>query len=312
MMELRHLRYFVAVAEEMNFRRAAERLFMEQPPLSRQIQQLEGEIGAPLFLRVKRQIALTAAGRAFLDEARRTLAQADKAILAARQARQAEERHLTVGVCFCIDHAFQQFDNHFNTTVQTFRQEHPDISLTLAETCSSVQSRALLERQIDVGLLQIPVASAALDSHCLLQEPLLLAMPQDHPLARRQIIPLAALASEDFLLFPEQIYPVLHQEIMAACASAGFRPRVVQEVLTTQTQIRLVGAGVGVTFAGTSMMGTTSGVVFRPVEDFPITLRLSVAWRRDYMSRSEAEFVGLAKHCFAKPPSAHLIHSTAS
>ncbi len=298
-MELRHLRYFVAVAEELNFRRAAQRLFMEQPPLSRQIRQLEAEIGVLLIARVKRPIELTAAGQAFLDEARRTLAQAERAVQAARQAGREQVQSLVVGFCACLDKSSYDFALTLPEVVQVFGRQRPDIRITLTEMCSLRQVQALSERTLDVGFIQVSATDEALVSHLLLQEPLVIALPQGHSLAALTSVPLAALAEEKFLLFPAHVYPALHQRMLAACAQAGFRPQVVQEVVSSQMAVGLVGAGMGVAFAGAGMAETEpSGVVFRAVQDFPVTLELSVAWRRDNASSALAEFVDLARKMF--------------
>jgi DNA-binding transcriptional LysR family regulator len=296
-LELRHLRYFVAVAEELSFRRAAERLFMEQPPLSRQIQQLEKEVGVALFERIKRHIELTAAGRVFLEEARRTLVSADQAIHAARQAGREAEKSLVVG--FCIAKCSDAFDCAFPGVMQAFRKQRPDVAITLKEMCSPTQTQALLEREIDVGFLQIPAAHTVFAGHCLLREPMTLALPQDHPLAKLPIVPLKALASERFLLFPAHVYPSLHQEIVAACARAGFQPNIVEEVSTSQTALGLVGTGMGITFVSAAPVGVPPpGVVYRSVPDLSLSLELSVAWRRDNASTVLAEIVGLARTLF--------------
>jgi len=298
-MELRHLRYFVAVAEELSFRRAAQRLFMEQPPLSRQIQQLEEEIGVLLLARVKRHIELTAAGQVFLDEARQTLARADHAIHAAQQASRGQVQSLAVGFCACLDKFSYDFALTLPEVVQTFRRQRPDISITLVEIGSLRQVEALSERTLDVGFIQVSAQDEALVSHLLSQEPLVIALPHGHPLAALPSLPLGALAGEKFLLFPAHVYPAMHQRMLAACAQAGFRPHVVQEVVSSQMAVGLVGAGMGVTFAGASMAGTEQpGVVFRAVQDFPFTLELSVAWRRDNASSALAEFVDLARKMF--------------
>ena len=296
-MELRHLRYFVAVAEELNFRRAADRLCMEQPPLSRQIQQLESEIGVLLFHRVKRRIELTAAGRVFLEEARQTLTQADRAVAEARRTGQGDAAEITVGFCYCIDKSSEAYCA-FPEIAQTFRKQRPDIRLTLTELCSSVQAQALNERQIDLGFLQVPVTDAGLVSHRLAEEPLVLALPQDHPLANQSVIPLSALAEEKFLLFPETAYPALYSEIIAACGQAGFRPRVAQEVASSQMAVGLVGAGMGIAFVGASLAGRRPNVVFRAVSGFSFHLQLMIAWRRDDPSAALAEFVDLTRKMF--------------
>ncbi len=296
-MELRHLRYFVAVAEELNFRRAAERLFMAQPPLSRQIQQLEAEIGVLLFQRVKKRVELTAAGEVFLEEARRTLTQADQAVRAAQQASRGDLKSLNVGCC--VSKCSDAFDNAFPGFMRAFRKRRPDVEITLMEMCSPTQTRALNERQIDVGFLQIPITNETLESLPLLAEPLVLALPQDHPLANWPNVPLCALAQERFLSFPHHVYPALHEEIEAACVRAGFRPHILQEVETAQAALNLVGTGMGITFAIAVATGVAPpGVIYRDIEDFPRRLELSIAWRQDNFPPLLAEFIALAQAMF--------------
>jgi len=203
-----------------------------------------------------------------------------------------QAQSLAVGFCACLDKSSYDFAITLPEVVQSFRRQRPDISITLTEMCSLRQVQALSERTLDVGFIQVSATDEALVSHLLLQEPLVIALPQGHPLAALPSVPLAALAGEKFLLFPEHVYPAMYQKMLAACAQAGFRPQVVQEVVSSQMAVGLVGAGMGVTFAGASMAGTEPpGVVFRAVQDFPFCLELSIAWRRDNASAALAELV---------------------
>ena len=294
-MELRHLRYFVAVAEELNFHRAAEKLSMEQPPLSRQIQQLEAEMGVLLFRRVRRHIELTPAGQVFLEESRRTLAQVEQAVQAAQQAG-SEEAHFSVSACYCLGKYSYAFDRTFARAVRTLRKRHPGLRLTLAEMRSADQEQVLSQGQADVGILQVPVTDTTLTSHHLLREPLVLALPQEHPSSALPEVPLGALGSDNLFLFPEPVYPLLHRDILAACARAGFGPKSVQDKDSPQKALWLVGAGLGVTFVGASFVETqTQGVVFRPVADFALYIDISIAWHRNNTSAILAEFVELTR-----------------
>ncbi len=179
-MELRQLKYFLAVAEELNFRRAAEKLYMQQPPLSRQIRQLETELGVELFHRTKRSVSLTKAGQAFLDEARLTLAQAQRAANAAQQA--VAKNKLTVGFSICA------FDRVLPELIQKFRQQHPETQVNLTEMSKEEQIQALLTNKIDVGFCYAPITNPELDSVNILSEPLAVVLPPDHPLVEQEKI----------------------------------------------------------------------------------------------------------------------------
>ena len=177
-MELRQLKYFVAVAEELNFRRAAEKLYMQQPPLSRQIRQLETELGVELFHRTKRSVSLTAAGQAFLAEARLTLTQAQRAAFAARQAVPTDK--LTIGFSICA------FDRVLPEIIHKFRQQYRETQVNLTEMSKEKQIQALLDRQIDIGFCYAPINNPQLDSVNILSEPLAVVLPPNHPLVHQE------------------------------------------------------------------------------------------------------------------------------
>lgn len=169
-----YLRYFVAVAEELHFRRAAERLFMAQQPLSRQVQRLEAECGVKLFERTTRRVALTAAGEAFLEEVRRTLAALDRAVKTARRAANEEVGTLRLG------YTATALYNVLPEAVRAFREQYPEVQLELTEMSSAGLERALLAKDIQAALLYGPVADAAVESVLLLEEPLVVALPERH------------------------------------------------------------------------------------------------------------------------------------
>ena len=288
-MELRHLRYFVAVAEEMHFGRAAERLHIAQPPLSRQIKDLEREIGTPLFERVPRGVELTPAGQAFLPEARLTLAQAERAQRTAQRAALGETGRLRVGFVEAATHSGILPD-----VLGFFRVHLPAIGLSLFELDPLRQAEAFRDGRIDLGILQGSMIESAtwLREESIYAEPIVLAVPGDHRLAGRSRFTLASLADESFVMFPRQTDPTLFDEIVARCRKAGFSPRVVQEANGWHTLASLVSAGVGIGFVPTSLTAFQQhGVVYRTVPDLSVQMMLSAVWRAEERSPVRERFV---------------------
>jgi DNA-binding transcriptional LysR family regulator len=274
-MELRHLRYFVTLAEELHFGRAARRLHLSQPPLSMQIKSLEQELGTTLLLRTQRRVELTAAGEAFLKEAREILARVSAAAEAARRAARGETGELEVGFVSVADY------NILPPALREFRHRSPGIRLTLREATTDVQLRDLVEERMDVGFLMAPVADERLQALPLLRERLVAALPERHPAAGgRGPVSLKRLADSPFILFPRHMAPRLHDMVIGFCAAVGFAPRVEQEAVQMQTIISLVSAGLGVALIPESLrhLGRT-GVVYRPLrEPSPLT-EIALAWR---------------------------------
>jgi len=288
-MELRHLRYFVAVAEELHFGRAAERLRIAQPPLSRQIKDLEREVGTPLFERVPRGVELTAAGQAFLPEARLTLAQAERAQRTAQRAALGETGRLRVGFVEAATHSGILPD-----VLGFFRVHLPAIGLSLFELDPLRQAEAFREGRIDLGILQGSMLESArwLREESIYTEPIVLAVPADHRLAGRARFTLASLAEEAFVLFPRQTDPALFDDIVARCRTAGFSPRVVQEATGWHTLTSLVGAGVGIGFVPKSISAFQQhGVAYRAVPDLSVQMMLSAVWRAGEKSPVRERFV---------------------
>lgn len=273
-MELRHLRYFVAVAEELNFGRAAARLHIAQPPLSQQIRKLEEELNVLLFNRTKRRVALTDAGQAFLVEARRTLAQADQAVLAAQRAHRGEIGSLTIG--FVGTAAYQMLPQ----ILRRFRSDYPNVTLTLREMPTHVLEEALDLGEIDVALLRSEVGDKQFASEALLQEPLLVALATTHELAREnQGIAIKTLENEPFVMFPRVVNVQLYDQIVALCQQAGFSPKVVQEAIHLQTVLGLVGVGMGVSILPDSIRAVSrADVMYQPLLDVEVTIELCMAW----------------------------------
>jgi DNA-binding transcriptional LysR family regulator len=288
-MELRHLRYFVAVAEELHFGRAAARLHIAQPPLSRQIRDLEREVGTPLFERVSRGVELTAAGRAFLPEARLTLAQAARAQRTAERAARGEIGRLRVGFVEAATYA-----RVLPEVLGFFRMHLPNIGISLFEMDTHAQADAFRDGRIDLGLLHSVPADADRLLHVepVYTDPMVAAVPATHRLASQTRVALGAFAQESFVLFPRADAPRLYDDIIASCRTAGFNPRVVQEATAWHTLASLVGAGVGFAFVPQSLTNfQRPGVVYRSVRALSAGMEMSAVWRRGDKSTVRERFV---------------------
>ena len=288
-MELRHLRYFIAVAEELHFGRAALRLHMAQPPLSQQIRQLEDELGVPLFHRTKRRVQLTSAGQVFLDEARRTLTQAAQAVRAAQRAHRGEIGRLSVGF---VNPAMVEI---LPNILRLFRERFPEVDLTLHEMSTTPQLQALRERRIDVGFLRPPLDDNTLIWEIIHREPLVVMLPQHHALTSKRRIALRLLAQEPFILPPYSQAYGLRGQVVRMCQSAGFVPNVTQEAGSTVTA-GLVAAGLGISIVPVSIQTLREhGVVYRAIQDNTVMRELAVAWRSDNVSTVLQAFLQMVK-----------------
>ena len=267
-MELRHFRYFVALAEELHFTRAAARLGISQPPLSQQIRQMEAALDTPLFERNRRRVTLTEAGRLLLPEARATLAQAARAETVARRAGRGEIGDLRVGLF-----ASAPLLPVFARLVLAFRQRLPDVHLALQEGPTLWQVDAMQRRELDVAFLRCPAASdlppgfAATE---LFREPLVVVMRRDHPLAQGgDPLPIAALAGQPMVFFPRTLGTMLHGQLTALCRRAGFAPTIAQEARENSTLMGLVAAGLGLTVVPQSLSQIRVGDVVHRALDAP-------------------------------------------
>ncbi|MEM8808594.1 MAG: LysR family transcriptional regulator [Cyanobacteria bacterium P01_G01_bin.38] len=289
-MELRDLRYFVAVAENLHFGRAAERLHMTQPALSRQIRALEVELEVQLFRRTKRSVQLTIAGQAFLKEARQILYQSEQAVSTTRRVARGEMGELRLSFTpSALRHVLPKI-------VRAFRDRYPDVQLTMTERCTLDQVEAFRASQIDVGFLYPPVDDKRLTITPLRTEPLVIALPQDYPLATRPHLKLSDLAAEPFILHPRLEGPYLYDQIIQLCEQAGFRPNVVQEAVASQTRIGLVAAGMGITFVPETLKDTVdSTVVYRKLKGVSLSLELAIARRQDNLSPIVQHFLNIVE-----------------
>ncbi len=276
-MELRHLRYFVAVAEELHFGRAAKRLAIAQPPLSQQIKQLEEEIGVVLLTRTKRQVNLTAAGEIFLTEARKSLAQAEYAVRAARRAARGEIGQLAVG--FVSSAVYGKIPFIF----RLMHTRYPEVSLILQDLSSEEQVEAVKVGRIDVGLIRPPVTAAEnLSLRVIWREPLMVVLPEGSWLTKQKEIAMESLAEESFIQIPRHVAPSFYDQFIGICTRAGFTPKIVQEARTTPTIVNLVAGGMGVSILPASLKSLQrSGVVYRPLRAPAPTTDMAVIWRND-------------------------------
>jgi len=271
-MELRHLRYFVTLAEELHFGRAAAKLHISQPPLSMQIRALEEELGVMLFNRTQRHVALT------------------QAVLTTRRAGRGEIGELAVGFISVADY------NVLPVVLRAFRRKFPLVNLTLREATTDAQIRDLIAGGLDVGFLLPPVTEAALESVSILREPLIAALPEKHPLAKKPgKLALEKLKDEPFILFPRHIGPGLYDDVVSYCKAAGFSPRVEQEAIQMQTIISLVSAELGVALIPASLTNLRrTGVIYKPLKQQTPLTEIHLAWRRGDELPALRVFVNLA------------------
>jgi DNA-binding transcriptional LysR family regulator len=287
-MELRHLRYFAAVAEECHFGRAAARLRMAQPPLSRQIQALEAELGLLLFERTRRQVELTPAGTTLLAHARRIFEAVDLAVHEAQRASRGESGRIVVA--YPSTFAYSGLPE----LVRAFRAKFPSVELALRELAPQLQLDAIRDHGVDVGFIRAPVDEPGLITELVRSEPLVVALPNGHPLAGRKSIALGLLAKEPFVLFPRVRGPGYFDKLVELCREAGFTPRIVQEAPQLDI-VSLVAAGLGVSILPSSIRKfRRSGIVLRPIVGGPRT-ELLVVWSARNRSAVLREFLEVVR-----------------
>jgi DNA-binding transcriptional LysR family regulator len=294
-MEMRHLRYFVAVAEALHFGQAAAKLRIAQPSLSHQIRQLEDELQTSLLRRTKRRVELTEAGRLFLDEARDILARADSAAMIARRVGRTDSKRLRVGVGYCMD------QSDVATIVGRYNARHQDVQVELRTMSVPSQLAALREGQLDVAFVRPPITEPSVRSETVVREPLVVALPLDHRLAARSRIGLASLAAESFVLPPRDAVPVFHDAILRVCREAGFVPNAPHEADHLQMIVAMIAAGAGVGLVPSTVRKFKQHrVAYRPLRPPIADLEIAMAWRQDDSSSVLAAFVTEARQALSR------------
>ncbi|ERE00235.1 LysR family transcriptional regulator [Pseudogulbenkiania ferrooxidans] len=288
-MELRHLRYFIAVAEELHFTRAAERLHIGQPPLSQQIQALEAELGAPLFRRHQRKVELTPAGQQLLPRARQILADSAAAAAAVRRAANGETGELRIG--FTSSLPLTPILHH---SLQHYRRDYPEVRLTLSEMFTAGQFAALERRQLDLGFVRFngPTPSPLIRVEELHRDRLLAVVPSAHPLAAEKTLALSRLAGEPLIGYPRESGSGLSDVVRQLALQNGLELRMVQEAGEAITQIGLVAAGVGIAILPSPLECVQIPAVrYVPLSDDGAYLSMGIAVRRDENSPLVANFL---------------------
>jgi DNA-binding transcriptional LysR family regulator len=290
-MELRHLRYFIAVADELSFTKAAQKLRLAQPSLTRQVRNLEDEIGVRLLSRAHNCITLTDEGRAFLFDAKKLLAMCAESVAAVQRMNRGENSQLNIGYVANLHYGL------LPATLGAFRKLCPRVALNLYDMTSAEQFQALGSRKIDLGFVGI---RPALSNHELLSEgvafdTVLVALPARHPLARKAELKLADLASQFFIGMSAKTHPGAREWLLETCESAGFAAKILQEADVEPTAIRFVADGLGVAFMPEQITGLPhEGVVFRPLFP-PLRREATIAWRADNHSKPLRDYIQIVK-----------------
>ncbi|MGC7406229.1 LysR substrate-binding domain-containing protein [Pandoraea pneumonica] len=299
-MDLRQLRYFVAVAEERHFGRAAQRLAMTQPPLSQQIRALETSLGAPLFVRTNRSVELTAVGRQLLPEVRRILADAEALPALAQGLAHGEVGTLSLGFVSTADYGI------LPPLLREFGERYPRVRLQLLEATSDVQVEALMDGRIDAGLFIPPVPARfanELSYLPIVREPLMLALPAGRGSASGEPVSLADYADEPLVIFPRRVAPAFYDIIMGCYAALGLTPRVGQEAIQMQTIVSLVSAGMGVALVPQSLCHLRrTGVEYRALRETSALIETGLLWRTAEVTPVLEGFLETARGVAHTPP----------
>ncbi|MGC2403584.1 MAG: LysR substrate-binding domain-containing protein [Acidobacteriaceae bacterium] len=271
--ELRHLRYFVAVAEELHFGRAAERLHLAQPPLSQQIRKLEELLGYPLFHRTSRSVSLTAAGAVLLQRARRTLRNVQRDIDETRSIGRGDVGSLHIG--FISSAMLTTLPAIF----RTYREAYPRVRLHLHESFTSLVTEGLENGTLDAGILRDGDPLEGFEVITILSEPFVAVVPSTHPCARQRSISIASLRDEPFVYYPRSAGTRAYEKPLTLCEEHGFRPQIVQEASHWLTILRLIAAGQGVSIAPACVRQIASAeVVCLPLRGAKATSNIELAW----------------------------------
>jgi DNA-binding transcriptional LysR family regulator len=290
-MELRHLRYFVAVAEVLSFTKAAEKLRLAQPSLTRQVRNLEDEIGVKLLDRSSNRIALTDEGRQFLSDAKKLLAMCAESVAAVQRMKLGQGSDLNIGYVANIHYGL------LPATLGAFRKLCPGVALNLFDMTSADQFSALDSRKIDLGFVGIRAVDSGhhLLSECVAHDTMLVAVPAGHPLAKKASIKLGELASQFFICMSAKTHPGAREWLADTCRQAGFPGRILQEADSETTVIHFVADGLGVALLPEQITGLLhDGVAFRPLSP-PLRRESTIAWRADNSSKALKDYIQIVK-----------------
>jgi DNA-binding transcriptional LysR family regulator len=295
-MELRHMRYFVAVAEERNFTRAAARLHLAQPSLSRQIRDLESELGVSLLHRGKGGITLTAAGNEYLAQVRKLLADSTAAVQATQAIGRSEHRQLLIGTVEPL-----MSSGLLAKILNNFSSYRPEVRVELREVFSVEQHRLIAARELDAGVVyRPPEDSSTYDSFIVLENRHVAALPADHRLARESKLFLRDMAGESFVQFSRHLWPERIDAIAQKCVAAGFTMGVVQEAQRLHTLLEFVAQGFGVAIMPDPLCHPADSVVFKKLEDFDLAANLQLIWLRNNHSMLLKEFTAATRQVVTK------------
>lgn len=293
-MELRQLGYFRALAEELHFGRAAQRLGIAQPALTQQIQTLERDLGAKLFQRTKRSVQLTVAGRLTLEQAIRTLEQAERTATVARKAGRGEQGSVEIGFV-----GSAALSGMLSKIISDYRKTNPDVELHLHELDITQQVEDVYNGRIDVGFIRPPVPRwpDGVTSLMLWREPIIVALPKGHPLSRRHAVPIAALADESFIATHFQEGVGFHAQVAAICRAGHLVPRITQRGRQFAAIASLVGAGLGVAFVPDSLRNLRfPNVVYRPLAGAKGVTDLALVFRKSEQAPAVVSLINKARH----------------
>ena len=289
-MEFRQLRYFVTVAQELHFGKAAERLDITQPALSKQIRVLETKIGVELFTRTKRTVNLTPAGEVFLIQAQQLLQQADQAIALARRTALGEMGRLTIGFTPTATYTV------LPELISRFQSRYPQVEIEMLELATEAQVTALNQNEIDLGFLHPPIDSRGLEIYPLLSEEFVAVLPPQHHLVSKQSLSIQDLAPESFILHPRSEGKFLYDEFCKLCRQVGFKAKIVKEVGSHQTRVCFVAAGMGITFIPAGLQTLIGdNLICKPMQNLSLKLEFAAAWRSAATLPVLQEFLMLLK-----------------
>lgn len=288
-MELRHLKYFKIVAEELNFTKAAKRLNISQPPLSKQIKQLEEEIGARLFLRTNKKVELTDSGKFFLERVNKIIQEIEEASNQAKKTHEEESRNLTIGVTNSALYSFIPI-------LRAYQEKFHLVNVKVHQLSTPEQIRALNKKQINIGFVCAPITKKNLRTMSINKQRFIIALPETHYLANKNPISIKDLKENTFITTPRQEGPVYYDTVMNIFKKAGYTPKISSTAHTFTSVMSLVSANMGIAILPSSMKNNpVTGVVYKELKEFTPKKETAIVWEQDTKSQIINGFINLAK-----------------